>query len=218
MTPRSRKPVMVTMFNNLDQKYQANISQLLEEDEMPNDCDSSTQEMPVPLIPISVMPPVAGDEVANTSLNGANDNGLPVAETGSSSSGSLSSAFKYVCCFQKFKSFCIYLVSICRDYLSSRGHRTNENNHHQDDYSFSSQSDDFDSSNEESNEMDIEKVINQSSLSKSMLHCLDGKDASLLSANSSSRKRHLEEDDNVREESSSESIKRQLIENDLTDF
>lgn len=110
----------------------------------------------------------------------------------------------------------------------------------QDDYSFSSQSDDFESSNEyqkleessenieasSTHEIDIERVMNQSSseMSKSMLHCLDGNETSLLSPSSSfekSRKRHFEEDDDERllkEESSSESLKRPLLEKDLTDF
>jgi hypothetical protein len=102
----------------------------------------------------------------------------------------------------------------------------------QDDYSFSSQSDDFDSSSEyqkleESSheimetsltqELDIEKVMNQSNLSKSMLHCLDGNDTSLISPSSSfdSRKRHLNDSPT---KSSPESFKRPLIDSDPTDF
>jgi hypothetical protein len=86
MTPRSRKPVMITMFGNLDQKYQANISQLLEESEEVLNENESQVEAPPQLV----------TEEVPISLDGANDNGLPsVAENGSSnSSGSLSSAFK----------------------------------------------------------------------------------------------------------------------------
>lgn len=104
----------------------------------------------------------------------------------------------------------------------------------QDDYSFSSQSDDFESSGESSNEyqkleesreenknetlnstsqdIDIDKIMNQS-MSKSLLHCLDGND--LLSPQTSfeNRKRQLED-----RESSTESLKRPLIEKDSTDF
>lgn len=207
MTPRSRKPVMITMFGNLDQKsYQANISQLLEEsEEIINENDVPTQEIALPTI---------SENATNTSLNAANDNGLPIAENASSSnsSGSLSSPFI--------------------QYLSSRGHFMHDND--QDDYSFSSQSDDFESSNEyqkleessenvEAQEMEIEKVINQSSLSRSMLHCLDGNDASLLATTPNSscenvRKRnHEKKDDNSvndnDDDSPSQSMKRPLIEN-----
>lgn len=123
--------------------------------------------------------------------------------------------------------------------MCSRGHKIYDND--QDDYSFSSQSDDFDSSNEyqqleeshelevkdkpesvnTSQEMDIDKIMNQSSsMSKSLLHCLDGNEVSLLSPQTSfekNRKRQLE-NDSLREESSSESLKRPLIESDSTDI
>jgi hypothetical protein len=95
----------------------------------------------------------------------------------------------------------------------------------QDDESFSSQPDDFESSNEQdsgeyqklesshsSSSLDktqeMEKIINQSNMSESLLHCLDGNSDSP----SVSRKRHHESD------SSNESIKRPLIENDFTDL
>lgn len=79
MTPRSRKPVMVTMFgNNSDPKsYQTNISQLLEEsEEVPSESNqseskesSSGSNCSIPLNDIAA----------------ANDNGLPVIEDGYSS-------------------------------------------------------------------------------------------------------------------------------------
>lgn len=115
--------------------------------------------------------------------------------------------------------------------MYSRGNQVYDNE--QDDYSFSSQSDDFESSNEYqkleesredpvekdnttidvSQDVDIEKIMNQSSMSKSLLHCLDGND--LLSPQSSfeNRKRQLE-----KEEETQESPKRPLIESDSTDF
>jgi hypothetical protein len=92
----------------------------------------------------------------------------------------------------------------------------------QDDDSFSSQPDDFESSSEyqkleSSNSstsldktQDIDKIINQSTMSESLLHCLDGNSDSP----SVSRKRPLESDSS----SSSESLKRPLIENDFTDL
>lgn len=110
----------------------------------------------------------------------------------------------------------------------------------QDDYSFSSQSDDYESSNEyqkfESSsdetdrnaltqEIDIEKVINQSSssMSQSLLHVLDGNDVSQISPQTSferTKKRHLNE--TIKDDSSSpESYKKPLLdsdENDSTDF
>lgn len=92
MTPRSRKPVMLTMFGNSEKSYQTNISQLLEESEN----EEVEFAVPAPSVPLSSLIPQSSEAIANTSLNAANDNGLPtVAETGSSSSsGSLSSAFK----------------------------------------------------------------------------------------------------------------------------
>jgi len=122
--------------------------------------------------------------------------------------------------------------------MYSRGHQIYDND--QDDYSFSSQSDDFESSNEyqkleesheevkdnknesvnTTQEMDIDKIMNQSSsLSKSLLHCLDGNEVSILSPQSSferNRKRQLD-NDSLRE-SSTESLKRPLIDNNSTDF
>lgn len=92
----------------------------------------------------------------------------------------------------------------------------------QNDESFSSQPDDFESSNEyqkleSSNSsssldktQDIEKIMNNSRMSESLLFCLDGNNVS--PSPSKSRKRHLESD------SSSESLKRPLIEDDLTDL
>jgi hypothetical protein len=123
--------------------------------------------------------------------------------------------------------------------MYSRGHQIYDND--QDDYSFSSQSDDFESSNEyqkleesheevkdnknespnTTQELDIDNIMNQSSsLSKSLLHCLDGNEVSILSPQSSferNRKRQLD-NDSLREESSTESLKRPLIDNNSTDF
>lgn len=80
MTPRSRKPVMVTMFgNNSDPKsYQTNISQLLEESEEQSESTTSKEtssgsNCSIPLNDIAA----------------ANDNGLPVIEV-----DGYSSAFK----------------------------------------------------------------------------------------------------------------------------
>lgn len=90
MTPRSRKPVMITMFgNNSNPKsYQANISQLLEEsEEVPNDSSESpstggSKESSGSNIPLIMN---------NDDIAAANDNGLPtVNEDGSG----LTSAFK----------------------------------------------------------------------------------------------------------------------------
>lgn len=88
MTPRSRKPVMLAIFGNSDPKSsQNNISQLLEvSEEM---LDESKEPKPstsdeIPEIPFDIA--------------SANDNGLPVFDNktskGSSSSGSLSNAFR----------------------------------------------------------------------------------------------------------------------------
>jgi hypothetical protein len=122
--------------------------------------------------------------------------------------------------------------------MYSRGHQIYENN--QDDLSFSSHSDDFDESSNEyqkleespednrneslnntSQDVDIDKILNhESSMSTSLLHCLDGNDLSINSPQTSferTRKRQLEQDD-LKEESSTESLKRPLIENDSTGF
>lgn len=113
--------------------------------------------------------------------------------------------------------------------------------HEQDDYSFSSQSDDYESSSNEyqkfetssdeternasTQEINIEQVIDQSSstMSKSLLHVLDGNDVSQISPQTSfdrSKKRHLNE--TIKDDfSSPESFKKPLLEsdeNDSTDF
>lgn len=100
MTPRSRKPVMLSMFGNPEKSYQTNISQLLEESEEGPQENDSRQDDEFSSQSNSVLTnnivSQASEDIANTSLNAANDNGLPtVAENGSTnSSGSLSSAFK----------------------------------------------------------------------------------------------------------------------------
>ena len=105
----------------------------------------------------------------------------------------------------------------------------------QDDDSFSSQPDDFESSNEyqkldssssaSSHEMD--KIMGQSGMSESLLYCLDGNNVTTEEATADdsssspstpikSRKRQLE--NSLKEDSSLESMKRPLIENDFTDL
>lgn len=100
MTPRSRKPVMLSMFGNSEKSYQTNISQLLEEsEEIPgNELDEeiASQASTVPITNMNILSQ-NNDNISNTSLNAANDNGLPtIAENGStgSSGSSLTSAFK----------------------------------------------------------------------------------------------------------------------------
>lgn len=92
-----------------------------------------------------------------------------------------------------------------------------------DDESFSSQPDDFESSNEyekletssSASSQEMEKIMNQSNMSESLLYCLDGNTASTQSP-VKSRKRPL--DDSIKDESSSESLKRPLLETDSTDL
>lgn len=98
------------------------------------------------------------------------------------------------------------------------------------DDSFASQPDDFESSNEyqkldnsssaSSVGVEMEKIINKSSMSESLLYCLDGNNMSLSSSSPSphkSRKRQLE--DGLETESSTESLlKRPLIETETTDL
>ena len=109
-----------------------------------------------------------------------------------------------------------------REYFYSRGNLIYEPP--QDDDSFSSQPDDFDdessseyqklsnSSTNSSNE--IEKIINRSKMSDSLLFCLDGnKVETSPSSPSSSRKRPL--DESLKED---ESMKRPLLDEDFTDL
>lgn len=93
MTPRSRKPVMLSLFGNSEKSYQTNISQLLEESEEINQEEFPTQQVPMNNLNILSQ---NTEDISNASLNAANDNGLPtIHENGSTnSSGSLSSAFK----------------------------------------------------------------------------------------------------------------------------
>lgn len=97
----------------------------------------------------------------------------------------------------------------------------------QDDESFSSQPDDFESSNEyqkldtssSASSQEMEKIINQTNMSESLLFCLDGNmdtSSSSMPSPAKSRKRQL--DDSLKEESSTESLKRPLIQDDLTDL
>lgn len=104
MTPRSRKPVMITMFSNSDPKSYRTIEEV---EEIPSDSGDSqstnkdvvSQSSSASSIPIGCINLLSqnSEEVLNTSLNTANNNGLPsVAENGSSknSSESLTIAFK----------------------------------------------------------------------------------------------------------------------------
>ena len=112
-----------------------------------------------------------------------------------------------------------------REYIYSRGNLLINPN--QDDESFSSQPDDFESSNEyqkletssssssQNKTQEIDKILNQSSMSESLLYCLDGNGVS--PSPSKSRKRQHDSDDSLKEDSS-ESLKRPLIEQDLTDL
>lgn len=99
----------------------------------------------------------------------------------------------------------------------------------QDDDSFSSQPDDFESSNEyqkldtsSSASSEMEKIINQSSnMSESLLFCLDGNNVTVSSSSTSpspakSRKRPL--NDSITEEPNQESLKRQMMETEMTDL
>lgn len=95
MTPRSRKPVMLAIFGNSDPKsYQNNISQLLEDSEGETEAMTPTSSGEKPLTNLQVNNLRSKSE---SDISSANDNGLPVVETGSNSSttpDSLTSAFK----------------------------------------------------------------------------------------------------------------------------
>lgn len=236
MTPRSRKPVMLAIFGNSDPKsYQNNISELLEE----------SGEVRAENASISATPQLSGDiplnslqldnlpSMSESDMSSANDNGLPVVETvlsyGSTSQStpeSLSSAFMY-----DFNYFLIYLLKnyfsfmTFREYFNSRGNLVCEPL--QDDESFSSQPDDFESSNEyqkldssSASSAEIEKLINQSSnMSESLLYCLDGNDVTISSPSPSpekGRKRQLSH--SVEREPSNESLKRLFLEAETTDL
>lgn len=88
---------MLSLFGNSEKSYQTNISQLLEESE---EIIQENEEFPSPTLPVPMnnlnILSQKNKDISNASLNAANDNGLPtIPEHGSSSSsGSLSSAFK----------------------------------------------------------------------------------------------------------------------------
>ncbi|CRK97579.1 CLUMA_CG010965, isoform A [Clunio marinus] len=214
MTPRSRKPVMLAIFGNSDVKsYQNNISELLEESETELQTTSDTQTQSSGDAPLNSFELKNIRSKSENDISSANDNGLPVAQplssygstSSSSTADSLSSAFK--------------------EYFQSRGNIPCEPI--QDDDSFSSQPDDFESSNEyqklESSTsstsnvtVDIDQVLNKSQLSESLLYCLDGNTEKTLSPNKT-RKRQL--DESLEESSSTESLKRPLLDNnDFTDI
>lgn len=96
-----------------------------------------------------------------------------------------------------------------------------------DDDSFSSQPDDFESSNEyqklsnssSASSQEMEKILGQTNMSESLLYCMDGNNVTAEMSSSSSpspaksRKRLL--DDDSKEDSSIESLKRPLLDNDF---
>lgn len=96
----------------------------------------------------------------------------------------------------------------------------------QDDESFSSQPDDFESSNEyqkldtssSASSQEMEKIINQTNMSESLLFCLDGNMDTSSSSTSPAKSRKRQLDDSIKEEPSTESLKRPLIQHDLTDL
>lgn len=111
---------------------------------------------------------------------------------------------------------------LSRDYIQSRGNLVYEAP--QDDDSFSSQPDDFESSTEDVTEYqklessssssdknnELDQILNQSSnMSESLLYCMDGNNVTPTTDTSISRKRQLDEES--RQDSSNESIKRPLI-------
>jgi hypothetical protein len=100
-----------------------------------------------------------------------------------------------------------------------------------DDESFSSQPDDFESSNEyqkletsssissQDKTQEMEKILNQSSMSESLLYCLDGNPITASPSSTKKRRRQMDdEDDLLKENSSTESFKRALIESDSTEL
>jgi hypothetical protein len=96
-----------------------------------------------------------------------------------------------------------------------------------DDDSFSSQPDDFESSNDYqklnssssvSSHEEMEKILNQSRMSESLLYCLDGNNVAEESAVSPSKTRKRQLESPLKDESSSESLKRPLIDNDVSNL
>jgi hypothetical protein len=120
------------------------------------------------------------------------------------------------------------IIIFLREYLVSRGHKIDQEQQDHDDDSFSSQSDDYnnstdyqkleDSENTLTQEINIEDVINQSDLSKSLLHCLDGNELPVQDSPSIEKSRKRQLDNSLKDESSNESLKKPLIEDDSTDF
>lgn len=113
---------------------------------------------------------------------------------------------------------------IFREYFYTRGNLVCEPA--QDDDSFSSQPDDFESSNEyqkldtssSASSHEIENIINQSSnMSESLLFCLDGNNVTSTSTPSPAKSRKRQHDD-TDGDSSSETLKRPLIDSDVTDL
>ncbi|CAO1404509.1 unnamed protein product [Diamesa tonsa] len=189
MTPRSRKPVMLALFGNGDQKhFQSNFSELLEEHEEEQEADQQYNAEEIENQTESKLRSKSENDISSA----INNNGLPDASVmmpthaSSSAPESLTSAF--------------------RNYLFSRC-----SNGPDDDDSFSSQPNDFDSSNEyetlnESNDTKTEEdeitpevdaemdcILNNSNMNDSLLYCLDGNDVSIGSETTKlSRKRQME--------------------------
>lgn len=224
MTPRSRKPVMLAIFGNSDPKSsQNNISDLLEESE-----ENESQSLITPVssgdIPLNSL---QINNLRSSSESDLTSNGLPevvvTSESASSSNpDSLSSAFRWRSC-DDFEccAICLQLLFF-REYFHTRGNMPCDPV--QDDDSFSSQPDDFESSNEyqkletssSASSQEMDKIMSQSNMSESLLYCLDGNNVSPAASPAKSRKRPL--NDSCKEESPSESLKRPLIEADLTDL
>lgn len=203
MTPRSRKPVMVTMFGNDPKPYQTNISQLLEESEDQSESNGSSCSIPL------------------NDMASANDNGLPIVDD---ENGGYSSAFK-----QYMSSHGKYICET--EDNDDDSSFTSQSGDYESMSEYQKLQESQDEANVLTQEVDLEQIINQSTsnLSKSLLHVLDGNDCSQISPQVSfenSRKRQLDnstlDEEELQVESSPDSIKKPLLdiaaENDLTDF
>jgi len=214
MTPRSRKPVMLAIFGT-DAKS-SNISQLLEESgEMLAECEEEAVAQSSGDIPLNNLLLSKLRSKSESDISSANDNGLPVVMEPISSQGSNSAPES--------------LTNAFKDYLNSRGNMVCDPN--QDDDSFSSQPDDFNESLTEyqkldeskdasagSSEKDIEmdEILNQSTMSETLLYVLDGNDVSSQSPLKMNRKRRI--DTSSSSDLSSSQEKRPLIESNSIDL
>ncbi|CAO1403822.1 unnamed protein product [Diamesa serratosioi] len=200
MTPRSRKPVMLALFGNGDQKhFQSNFPELLEEPEEEREADVQCKSEELENPTESKLRSKSENDISSA----INNNGLPDASemvpTLASSSAPEPLTSNLIMNFH----FRNYLFSRC-------------SNGPDDDDSFSSQPNDFDSSNEyetlnESNDTKIEIdeitpekdaemdcILNNSNMNDSLLYCLDGNDVSIGSETTKlSRKRQLASNEDV---------------------